>query len=283
MAPASLSIAVVTHVPDERLLARTLASAAEAIACARERGSLGAARLQLVDNGPEGMAPVLHQLGEAALARVDGTSLEVISGQGNVGFGRGHNLAIATSMADFHLVLNPDVEMDRDALDAALRYLDAHPGVGALTPAARGADGAREYLVKDRPTPGVLFVRGFVPRFLHGLFRRSLDAYEMRHVDWDREQSPVAIASGCFLLCRRDALVAVRGFDPGYFLYFEDFDLTLRLSRLTTVAYCPQVRILHHGGKAASKGLRHIAWFVKSARRFFAAHGRAGTSGTSRA
>ena len=163
----------------------------------------------------------------------------------------------------------------REAIDAGLRYLAAHPEVGAITPSVHGADGEREYLVKGWPSPGVLFVRGFVPRFLHGPFRRRLDAYELRHLDWEREQAPVTIASGCFLLCRTQALRAVGGFDPGYFLYFEDFDLTLRLSKVTTVAYCPQVRIVHHGGKAATKGLRHIAWFVKSARRFFAAHGRA--------
>lgn len=272
MAP-SLSIAIVTYAPDERLLARTLASLAEAIAFAWDRGSIGDTRLHLVDNGPAGLEPMLRALAQAALARVGGTGLEVISGHGNVGFGRGHNLAMAGAAADLHLILNPDVEMAPDALDAAARHLAAHPGVGALTPSARGANGEREYLVKAHPTPGVLFVRGLVPRFLRGPFRRSLEAYELRHLDWSREQSPVTIASGCFLLCRRPALDAVHGFDPGYFLYFEDFDLTLRLSRVTTVAYCPQVRIVHFGGAAATKGLRHIAWFLKSARRFFAAHG----------
>lgn len=272
-APASLSIAIVTHAPDERLLARTLASLAEAVACAREHGTLGAASLYLVDNGPPGLAPMLRDLATAALARASGTGLEVISGHGNVGFGRGHNLALARAREARHLILNPDVEMERDALDAALRYLDAHADVGAVTPSARGADGRREHLVKSHPSPGVLFVRGFVPRFLHPLFCDALDAYELRHLDWEREQKPVAIASGCFLLCRREALDTVGGFDPAYFLYFEDFDLTLRLSRSTTVAYCPQVRIVHHGGEAASKGLRHILWFARSARRFFATHG----------
>jgi GT2 family glycosyltransferase len=272
MAP-SLSIAVVTHAPDERLLARTLASLAEAIAVARTRGALGTARLYLVDNGPPGLASMLGKLAEAALARAPGTAFQVISGQGNVGFGRGQNLALANAAADLHLILNPDVELDREALDAGLRYLASHENVGALTPAVRNPEGEREYLVKDYPSVGVLFVRGFLPRWLQGAFRTRLDAYELRHVDWDREQAPVAIASGCFLLCRRRALDAVKGFDPGYFLYFEDFDLTLRLSKTTTVAYCPQVRIVHHGGQAASKGLRHVRWFARSARRFFATHG----------
>lgn len=273
--PASLSIAIVTHAPELRLLARTLASLAEAIALAQRHSSLGEARLTLVDNGPDGLEAQLRHLAEAALARAPGAAWEVVSGHGNVGFGRGHNLAIAKSSSDFHLVLNPDVEMAPEALDAALRYLAAHSEVGALTPSVHGSNGEREYLVKAFPTPGVLLIRGFVPRFLRTLFRDSLDAYELRHLDWESVQAPVTIASGCFLLCRRAALQAVKGFDPGYFLYFEDFDLTLRLSKVTTMAYCPQVRIVHHGGRAAAKGIRHIAWFVKSARRFFAAHGRA--------
>ncbi len=272
MAGATLSISIVTYAPDERLLARTLASAADAIAQARERGSLGAARLQIVDNGPDGLAPMLRQLAVAALSRVNDVGLEVVTGHGNVGYGKGHNLALARTDAEFHLILNPDVEIERGAIDAALRHLGEHPEVGAITPSARGSDGEREYLVKGRPTWGTLFVRGFVPRFLHGLFRRSLDDYELRHLDWEKEQKPVAIASGCFLFCRSGALKAVKGFDPGYFLYFEDFDLTLRLSKVTTVAYCPQVRIVHHGGGAASKGLRHIGWFARSAMHFFDNH-----------
>ena len=272
MAGPSLSISVVTYAPDERLLARTLASAADAIALARERGSLGAARLLIVDNGPDGLAPMLRSLAEAALARAQDVALEVVTGHGNVGFGRGHNLAIAKSGADLHLVLNPDVEMDRNAIDAAVRYLGEHPEVGALTPAARDTNGEREYLVKGRPTWGTLFVRGFVPRFLRGPFRASLDAYELRHVDWEKEQAPVTIASGCFLLCRKSALDAVKGFDPAFFLYFEDFDLTMRLSKVTTVAYCPRVRIVHHGGGAAAKGLAHVVMFVRSARQYFARH-----------
>jgi hypothetical protein len=271
--PASLAVSIVTHAPDERLLARALATLAEAIAFARMRGSLENATLLLVDNGPEGLAPMLRSLAEAAFARAPGTALEVISGHGNIGFGRGHNLALARARGEFHLVLNPDVELDADAIDAGLRYLGLHPEVGALTPSVRNADGTRQYLVKAYPSVDVLVVRGFVPRFLRGPFRRSLDAYELRSLDWETEQAPVTIASGCFLLCRRAALDAVQGFDPSFFLYFEDFDLTLRLSRVSQVAYCPDVRILHHGGEAASKGWRHVRLFLASARHFFSLHG----------
>ena len=38
-------------------------------------------------------------------------------------------------------------------------------------------------------------------------------------------------------------------------------------------AYVPQARIVHHGGEAARKGAKHIAWFAASAWRFFTRHG----------
>ena len=272
MAAPSLTVAIVTHAPDMHWLARTLAYLAEAAHYAREQGTLGDTRLVIVDNGPEGLADDLARLAAAALERAPGVTFEVASGQGNVGFARANNLALERGTADLHLILNPDVEMDTNALDAGLRYLAANAGVGVVTPAARHPDGRRQYLVKAMPTWGVLFLRAFAPSFVRGWFRAMLDAYEMRERDWEREQCPVEIASGCFLLCRRAALDAVKGFDAGYFLYFEDFDLTLRLSRVTRIAYVPGVRIVHHGGRAGSKGLRHVALFARSASRFFRAH-----------
>jgi hypothetical protein len=47
----------------------------------------------------------------------------------------------------------------------------------------------------------------------------------------------------------------------------------MRLGREARIAYVPAARILHHGGDAARKGWRHVAWFIASACRFFAAHG----------
>jgi hypothetical protein len=272
MAAPSLTVAIVTHAPDMALLARTLAFLAEAVHFARGQGTLGATRLAIVDNGPEGLADDIARLAAAALERAPGMAFEVASGQGNVGFARANNLALERVRADLHLILNPDVEMQTDALDAALRYFAAHPEVGVITPAARHPDGTRQYLVKAMPTWGVLFLRGFAPDFVKGWFRAKLDAYEMRDRDWDREQCPVEIASGCFLLCRRPALDAVKGFDPAYFLYFEDFDLTLRLSRVTKIAFVPLVKIVHHGGRAGAKGLRHAMLFAQSASRFLRSH-----------
>ena len=75
------------------------------------------------------------------------------------------------------------------------------------------------------------------------------------------------------MLVRRKAIDTTGGFDPKFFLYFEDFDWSVRLNKVTQTAYLPSFRVVHHGGHAARKGFQHIYWFVKSGFRFYRKHG----------
>ena len=83
----------------------------------------------------------------------------------------------------------------------------------------------------------------------------------------------VPIASGCCLLLRTQAFRELGGFDEQFFLYFEDFDLSLRLAQKGQIAYHPKLRIRHHGGFSSSKGLWHIRQFSQSGKQFFKKHG----------
>ncbi|MBW8838229.1 MAG: glycosyltransferase, partial [Burkholderia sp.] len=162
----------------------------------------------------------------------------------------------------------PDVELEPSALVEALAAARAHPEVGMLAPAVYGDDGHLQYLCKRYPSVWVLFLRGFAPAMLRRRFARAIEHYEMRDVIADRFVPSVPLASGCFMLARTALLARVGGFDPRFFMYFEDYDLSLRVGREAQVAYVPRARILHHGGEASRKGWRHVAWFVRSAWRF---------------
>lgn len=270
MAPA-LSACIVTYRPSRALFERALASLAHAIGEARRAGALGEARLYVVDNGPAvDHAAILEAL---RAWPPDAGALEVIAGHGNLGYGRANNLALARARSDAHLVMNPDVELEPAALVEALRALQAHPEVGMVAPAVTGDDGAPQYLCKRYPTVWVLFLRGFAPERLRRRHRGAIDAYEMRDLIGPDFVAGVPLASGCFMLARTALLARLGGFDPRYFLYFEDYDLSLRVGREAQVAYVPTARIRHHGGEAARKGWRHVAWFLRSAVRFFSRHG----------
>lgn len=269
--PVRLSVTVVTYLPDPARLGLALATLADAVSAARSSARLADCVLYLVDNGPPGaLGEIRRVLSEWP---PEAGRSELLAGHGNLGYGRANNLVLPRLDSDFHLVMNPDVEVDRGALDAALAAMAGHPDVGLLAPAVFGEDGERQYLCKRYPSAWVLFLRGFAPAFLRRRFKRALDDYEMRDAIGERFLAGVPMASGCFMLLRTALFRRLGGFDERYFMYFEDFDLSVRVAREAAIAYLPGARIVHHGGEAAGKGPRHVGWFLRSAWRFFATHG----------
>ncbi|KVS08898.1 glycosyltransferase family 2 protein [Burkholderia multivorans] len=260
-----LSVSIVVYRPDLDRLTRTLASLERACEKLWSRTSREAVALYLVDNGG------LPSFDEAvSRARGRGISCCVISGQGNVGFGRGHNLALRQVTSQYHLVLNPDIDLDENALIRGFDFLERHRNMGLLSPWIGDAQGQQQFLCRRYPSLVDLFVRGFLPVGLHGWFKDRLAHYEMRDVINDREvlwEPP--IVSGCFMMFRTEVLKKLGGFDPRYFLYFEDYDLSLRAHEVADVAYVPSVRVIHHGGGASRKGFTHIRMFAVSAFKFF--------------
>ena len=274
--PSSLQISIVTYRPDLRILERVLRKLELAIGAARAAGALKSVHLALIDNSEDAkLAQSVFEIGKARFNDA-GVRLILRHGHANIGYGAAHNLVLHGTGADYHLVMNPDVEVATDALVCAIQWMDAHPEVGALAPMARGPDGRHHYLCKRYPAVLDLMLRGFAPGVVRALFRRRLDRYEMRDlidVKPPREVFGVPALSGAFMLVRREAIDRTGGFDPSFFLYFEDYDWSMRLARVTTTAYVPSVRIIHYGGDAARKGWRHVESFVKSGVRFYRKHG----------
>ena len=277
MTPATLTVSIVTYRPDLVLLDRTLRTLAVSLVAAREQELMRAANVVLIDNtGTRASAAAVIRVARDIFHNADVT-MNYLHGHANIGYGAAHNLVMHGGNTHYHLVLNPDVELAPDALPIAFRFLGEHAEIGVLVPASRRVDGTREYVCKRYPTVFDLALRGFAPRALRQLFRKRLDHYEMRdlvdRVKGDETISPIPAMSGSFMFVRRKAIEATGGFDPRFFLYFEDFDWSVRLNRVTRTVYVPAVKIVHHGGGAAKKAPRHIGYFVRSAARFFNKHG----------
>lgn len=264
----ALSVGIVVYRSDLRLLGRTLDALARAIA-AMSGDRADGCEVVLIDNGPPQYSARLA----AWLAARGGTPPTLLTGHGNIGYGRGNNLAIGRTRARYHLVLNPDAELDPDALEVGLDHLDRHPQVGLVAASSVDAAGRVLNLCKTYPSVAILASRTLPDALVRGPLRALRARYDLKPTADGPADVTGALVSGSFMLCRTSALRAVGGFDPRYFLYFEDFDLSFRLARVSRVAWLPRVRILHHGGKAASKGWAHRRMFVRGAARFFSTHG----------
>jgi len=82
------------------------------------------------------------------------------------------------------------------------------------------------------------------------------------HVDW---------ASGAFLAFDANHYLALEGFDPRYFMYFEDVDICYRSQMLlgNGVRYYPALRAVHTAAhKNRNLISQHASWFFSSFMKF---------------
>ena len=203
----------------------------------------------------------------------ENVEIRYTGGHGNIGYGAAQNLAISSVNSDLHLILNPDVVVKEDALVEGVEAFLSYPSLVMLSPSAENKKGEKQFLCKRSPTVLTLFIRGFLPKFFKGFFRERLDFYEMRDLSETKLTEGIPLIGGCFMLSDTRVLKSIGGFDESYFLYFEDFDLSIRVASLGTLAYSPNVQIIHSGGNAGKKSLFHIRQFIKSGLRFFNKHG----------
>ena len=269
----SLTISVVCYHSAEEELRALLVSLLASLHTLKSSFDVSATTLYLIDNSETHSLNLGSFDGFSAEMESLEVELRLLQGHGNVGYGSAHNLAINKLGSDYHLILNPDVVLESGCLSEGITYLENNQSVVVASPYAEDQQGQKQYLCKRYPSLLTFFVRGFLPASFRKLFKHRLARYEMHDLPETMPTDSVPIVSGCFMLCRTDKLKAVGGFDEGYFLYFEDFDLSLRLGREGTLAYLPEMKIQHSGGHSAKKGMGHITMFIRSARRFFATHG----------
>jgi GT2 family glycosyltransferase len=278
----SLAVSIVVYHPDGVWLNKTLSSLRAAIDAAFEASLIASAVVSVVDNGASESSGDV-QASAAIKAMIDSAFWSApgpraiqhayIATPRNGGYGAGNNTGLRGTKADYVLIVNPDVEMERHAVVHAIQYLAANPVVGAVTPVASFPDGAPQYLVKRHPSVVVLALRGFMPGWIKRRFAKVLARYDFQDAGADTAIEGCEFVSGCWLLVKGACWRQTGGFDELFFLYFEDFDLSLRMSKIARIDRVPQCRIVHAGGNASRKGMHHIRLFASSAVRFFNKHG----------
>jgi GT2 family glycosyltransferase len=137
------------------------------------------------------------------------------------------------------------------------------PGIGMVGPQLRYGDGSQQRSVRRFPTRLTGF---FESTWLGRAWRANPWARQMHMTDWPvTYQHDVDWIVGAAMLCRRDALEAVRTsegpFDERFFMYSEELDLCRRLKlEEWRVVYVPEAVVIHYEGKSSDQAsaARHI-------------------------
>jgi GT2 family glycosyltransferase len=200
----------------------------------------------------------------------------VLANTVNTGFGAAVNQAVKATNAPLLWLLNPDCSVEPGAIATLSATLDAHPDCAIAAPRLLNADGSTQASARGNPTAWTgLFGRNtLLTKFFPSApaARRNLPALDLAASGVD--SAPVDWVMGAAMLVRRDAFDAVGGFDPGYFLYWEDADMCRRLwQRGLSTRYVPAARVTHGGGASArSASALATRAFHTSAYRYYATH-----------
>lgn len=184
------------------------------------------------------------------------------------GYGANHNINLKRSLGYYFVVMNSDMTVAPATFTALKGYMDSHPDVGAVCPKILNPDGTIQGLNKLYPTVWDLFLRRFMPKPFLKFFKRRMDAHEMRDRDHNSVYDVPAM-SGCFMFCRTELLKKLGGFDEGYFMYFEDFDLARRIQPTHRTMYYPGAEVTHFWARSAHLKFRYMLYFFRSAFRYF--------------
>jgi hypothetical protein len=189
--------------------ARTIGGA---LAAARRCHDAGLLDVVVVDNSSrDATREILSR--EAGWARV-------LLEPANHGFGRGCNLGFAHVRSPYTILINPDAAVEPDALRTMLDFMERSPRAGIVGPATLVGEGDDLFQpTGPYPTPWSS-LRAATP-----LLRRRATAVAVVPGSAPMRTGWVC---GAILMIRTDLMRRLGGFDPRFFLYWEEVDLCRR-------------------------------------------------------
>ncbi|MFI4941562.1 MAG: glycosyltransferase family 2 protein, partial [Burkholderiales bacterium] len=160
---------------------------------------------------------------------------KILRNRVNSGFGSANNQAVALVETQYALLLNPDCDIQADALECMLDTAGRYPAAAIVAP--------QGWRTKETAQPS----------YRHAFFEhRVKQAYRIPDGTCSAKW-----LHGCCLLVRVDAFRKFGGFDERFFLYYEDDDLCLRaLHAGYDCLLEPQAQVLHIGGASSAPSWR---------------------------
>ncbi|WP_026935501.1 glycosyltransferase family 2 protein [Christiangramia echinicola] len=184
--------------------------------------------------------------------------VKTIQNSKNIGFGRANNIGLKIAKGDFILFLNTDTYLEEPAIDNLLSELKKddykHVAVaGAKLIKPDGSDNISSGLLPSYPH----FVKG---SFLRYFYKRSFyDNLPQRFIPKESEPYKVDYVSGADFMVRRKVLNEVGGFNPRFFMYSEEVELSYRIYKtfpeMISMIF-PSYKIVHISqGSSQKEGL----------------------------
>ena len=171
----------------------------------------------------------------------------------NNGWGGGVNVGVKFARGTYLFLLNPDTVVKKGAIDTLDSFISKKRGVGVASSTLLDKNG-NEY-----PLQGTGFLNPFVAlfafSFINKMFPQNIISRKFWLQDINRKiPYRVDVAPLSASLIERKLFKQVGGFDEGFFMYFEEYDLANKISKLGLKNYIlPSSRVIHLWEASAKK------------------------------
>lgn len=166
----------------------------------------------------------------------------ILESSENIGFGRANNLAIEMAHADTFFLLNSDTIIIDNSIKILYDYLQSHPETGVCGGLLLNADGSIGYSSSPKLTLTHYF-RSYLPSCFH---KTPIENNILNVTD-------VGYVIGADMMVRKEVLEKAGKFDPDFFLYCEEAELSHRIKKQNYhIQLVPSARIIHLGGMSGT-------------------------------
>ena len=188
--------------------------------------------------------------GSGEVVRQQYPKVSFIQSEENLGFAKANNQAFKTSRGETILFLNPDTEVQDDAVDQLTVHLTTSPEIGIVGPKLLNTDRSiQEVCIRAFPT---MLNQILDSDILKKLFPKA-GLWGMKNLN-DKAAGRVEAVSGACLMIRRKVFEQVGMFSQDYFMYSEDMDLCFKAKQAGfQTHYVPSAVVVHHGGSSSSR------------------------------
>jgi GT2 family glycosyltransferase len=204
--------------------------------------------------------------GTPAFVRERFVQCRVIEAGENLGFGRACNLAASATESEFILLLNPDAWLEPTCLVRLRAAMRADARLAWAAPRLSYPDGRRQF--NWAPTVGVF---GEAAQQLRNQFESRAWVHGALPGVLRMLGDPGWYTAACGLV-RRRAWDEVAGFDPGFFLYFEDADLGVRLRQAGWRAAPVDSALAFHDRRTPDATSERLVRYRESQLRYYRRH-----------
>lgn len=181
--------------------------------------------------------------------------IRFVKSSSNLGFGKANNLGYQYSSGKYVFFLNSDTILVNNALKLFYEKMESSsPHVGCLGCVLQDAQGNSVHSYADFPTMSNLLFDACPYLFkLLGLKPMNMD--DPSKLTQGSDFHRVDYVTGADLFVRRNVIEECGGFDPAFFMYYEDPEIQYRFSKAGYYSYISDApKIIHLEGKSTVNG-----------------------------